>query len=108
MTGFLERKETPERAAIREVKEELGLDSEVTNFIGHYPFAEMNQIILAFSVSASGELRTSDEIAETTLIPMQQLRTYDFGPLYITSAIVRDWLAQLPSDSLQPISPSPV
>ena len=107
VTGFLERKETPERAVIREVKEELGLDSEVTSFVGHYPFAEMNQIILAFSVCASGELRTSDEIAETTLVPMEQLRAYDFGPLYITSAIVRDWLAQTLNGSLPPTAPPP-
>lgn len=92
VTGFLVSKETPEDAVLREVKEELGLDGEVTGFIGHYPFAEMNQIILAFAVSASGELSLSDEIAETKLITVEQLRAYDFGPLYITSAVVSDWL----------------
>ena len=107
VTGFLERRETPAHAVTREVKEELGLDSEVTNFIGHYPFVEMNQIILAFAVSASGELKLSDELAETTLVSMKQLGAYDFGPLYITSAIVRDWLAQVPGDSLQPMAPPP-
>lgn len=105
VTGFLERKESPERAVIREVKEELGLDSEVTSFIGHYPFAEMNQIILAFSVRAVGELKTSVEIAETRMITIEQLRAYDFGPLYITSAVVNDWFEQTPSGSLPPKSP---
>ncbi len=97
VTGFLERKETPERAVTREVKEELGLDSEVTSFIGHYPFSEMNQIILAFSVSAAGELKTSGEIAETMSVTIEQLRVHDFKPLYITSAVVRDWLEQSPN-----------
>lgn len=105
VTGFLERMETPERAIIREVKEELGLDSKVTRLIGHYPFAEMNQIILAFSVSAVGELKTNEEIAETKLITMEQLRAYDFGRLYITSAVVMDWLKQMPNSPLQTTSP---
>jgi len=105
VTGFLEQKETPEHAIIREVKEELGLDSEITSFMGHYPFGEMNQILLAFSVSAAGELKTSDEIAETKLITIEQLRAYDFGLLYITSAIVRGWLEQIPNNPLQPTSP---
>jgi NAD+ diphosphatase len=77
---------------IREVKEELGLESVITRFIGHYVFGEMNQIILAFAVRASGEIRTNSELAETRLMPVAQLRYYDFGPLYITTAVVRDWL----------------
>lgn len=94
VTGFLEQEEAPERAVIREVNEELGLQGEVARFIGHYPFAEMNQIILAFVVRATGEFATNEEIAETMLLTTERLRLYDFGRLYITSAIVRDWLPQ--------------
>lgn len=92
VTGFLERGETPKQAVVREVKEELGLSGEVTNFVGHYLFREMNQIILAFSVRATGALKTNDEIAETKLLSIEQLSAYDFGALYITSAVVKDWL----------------
>lgn len=92
ITGFLERKETPQQAVIREVKEELGLESEVTGFIGHYVFGEMNQIIMAFAVRASGEIMINSELAEIKLVPVEKLRNYDFGPLYITTAVVRDWL----------------
>lgn len=102
VTGFLERKETPEYAVTREVKEELGLDGEVTGFIGHYPFVEMNQIILAFSVRAAGKLETSDEIAETKLVTIEQLCVYDFGPLYITAAVVKDWLGHMHNNPPQP------
>jgi NADH pyrophosphatase NudC (nudix superfamily) len=94
VSGFLERKETPQHAVLREVREELGLDGEVRGFIGHYPFGEMNQIIMAFWVRGAGEVRTSDEIAEIKRVSVEQLRAYDFGPLYITSAVVRDWFAQ--------------
>lgn len=91
ITGFLERNETPEEAVVREVKEELGLDSEATHFIGHYPFPAMNQLIVAFSVAGAGEIRTNDEIAETLLVSRAELDTYDFGSLSITAAVVRQW-----------------
>lgn len=94
VAGFLDQKESPAHAVIREVKEELNLESRVTQFIGHYPFVEKNQIILAFAVQACGALKTNHEIAETKLITLDQLKTYDFAPLYLTSAIVRDWLAR--------------
>ena len=96
VTGFLEQQESPAQAIVREVKEELNLEGLVTHFIGHYPFAEMNQIILAFALQASGTLKTNHELAETQLLSLDQLQAYDFSPLYITTAIVKDWLAQRP------------
>lgn len=94
ISGFLEQNENPQDAVRREVKEELNLDSRVTRFIGHYPFAEQNQIILAYAVEASGELKTNAEIAQTKQLSLAQLQSYDFAPLYITTAIVNDWLAR--------------
>jgi NAD+ diphosphatase len=92
ITGFLERNETPEEAVARELKEELGLDVEASGFIGHYSFGAMNQVILAFWVTAIGELRTSDEIAEVELVSKDDLVTRDFGRLALTRAVVQDWL----------------
>src|SRR5207249_12001225 len=46
VTGFLEKGESPEDGVLREVREELGLRGEVISFIGAYPLAEMNQLIL--------------------------------------------------------------
>ena len=96
VSGFLEQTENPADAVRREVKEELNLDSTVTRFIGHYPFAEQNQILLAYALQASGELKTNDELADIKLLTLQQLTAYNFSPLYLTTAIVNDWLAQTP------------
>ena len=52
ITGFLEKHEDPEKCVIREVKEELGLEGEILEFVGHYTFVRMNQIIMAFHVKA--------------------------------------------------------
>jgi len=47
VTGFLETGEKPEEAVRREVKEELGIESRLTEFLGIYPCEHLNQIIFA-------------------------------------------------------------
>ncbi|MEW5756478.1 MAG: NUDIX domain-containing protein [Pseudomonadota bacterium] len=92
VTGYLERSETPEEAAVREVKEELGLDGKFQDFIGCHSFTEKNQVILAHWVVASGELKTGGEIAEVKLLSREELNRWQFGRLALTSAIVKQWL----------------
>ena len=92
VTGYLERNETPEGAVVREVKEELGLDGTVQEFIGCYSFIEKNQIILAHWVVATGELTTGNEISEVRLLSREELKHWRFGRLALTSTIVKQWL----------------
>lgn len=92
ITGYLEKNETPEQAIIRETKEELGLEGEIDSFIGYYSFFAKNQILLAFSIEATGELITNHEITEVKLLSMQQLGSYSFGRLTLTETIVKDWI----------------
>ena len=94
ISGFVERGETPEQAVLREVEEELGLAGAAPRFIGYYPFAWRNQLILAFGVTASGPLSAGSEIAEIKAVSMQQLRDWDFGRLTLTAEIVASWLDQ--------------
>lgn len=96
VTGYLERNELPAAAVVREVKEELGLDGEVRDFIGCYSFEEKNQLILAHAVVATGELKTGDEIAEVRLLSREELARWSFGRFALTSRIVRDWLDRMP------------
>lgn len=92
VTGYLERGELPQQAVVREVMEELGLQAEVKDFIGHYLFQPKNQLIMAFRVDAWGELRIGDEIAEVSMLAKDALASYDFGAFTLTASIVRDWL----------------
>lgn len=64
VTGFLEKHETPEHAVVRELKEELGLDGDIKKFVGHYLLFDLNQIILAFWLTATGRIDIGEEIAE--------------------------------------------
>lgn len=92
ITGFLEAAEDPAEGVLREVQEELGLDGEVAQFVGHYPFAQMNQLIIAYHVRAQGEIRLNEELAAYKAIPIEKLQPWP----YATGDAVRDWLAQRP------------
>ena len=89
LTGFLEKGETPEQTAIREVKEELGLTAAAPSFIGYYSFFEMNQLLLAFHVTADGTITLGEELAQYKIVPVDRLKPWPFG----TGHAVRDWLA---------------
>jgi NADH pyrophosphatase NudC (nudix superfamily) len=91
VTGFLEPEESPEAAARREVAEELGLAVAASRLIGAYPFARMNQVIIAYHMQVSGEIKLdSSELAGFKAVPVEKLRPWDFG----TGAAVKDFLAQ--------------
>src|SRR5260370_4533706 len=89
VSGFLEKGESPEEGVLREVKEEVGLKGEIVSFIGAYPFAEMNQIILAYHVRAHGEIVIGDEIVGVKAVPPDTLRPWP----PVTGPALRDWLA---------------
>ena len=88
VTGFLEKNETPDVGVLREVKEEVGLDGKIEGFVGHYGFHQMNQLIIAFHVTASGPITLNDELAEYKLLPPEQVRPWPSG----TGHAMRDWL----------------
>ena len=88
ITGFLEKGESPETGILREVKEELNLDGEITSFIGYYSFFEMNQLILAYHVKTEGKIVLSKELSEVKLVPPEELNPKPFG----TGHAIIDWL----------------
>ncbi len=90
VTGFLEKGETPDAAVLREVKEELGLDGTIVEFLGNYSFFQMNQLIVTYHIQATGTITLGDELAEYKLIPPEKLRPWELG----TGPAVKDWLAK--------------
>jgi len=88
ITGFLEKDETPESGIAREVKEELGLQATATNFVGLYPFARRNELLIAFHVPATGAIVLNEELADYKRIVPEKLRPWDFG----TGLALADWL----------------
>lgn len=88
ITGFLEKKESPEEAVLREVKEELGVEAEIVQLIGLYPFFERNELIIAYHVRTHGEITMGEELAEVKTVIPEKLKPWAFG----TGFAVRDWL----------------
>jgi protein tyrosine phosphatase (PTP) superfamily phosphohydrolase (DUF442 family)/8-oxo-dGTP pyrophosphatase MutT (NUDIX family) len=89
ITGFLEKDDPhPEHGVLREVEEELGLKGKVAEFIGHYPFERMNQIIIAYHVVAEGEVNLGEELAEYKHVPFDKLRPWPAA----TGLALRDWM----------------
>jgi NADH pyrophosphatase NudC (nudix superfamily) len=90
ITGFLEKGETPEVGVVREVEEELNLKSEAIEFVGHYDFVEMNQLLIAYHVRARGEIKLNEELDAIRRTPPAKLKPWPMG----TGHAVRDWLAR--------------
>jgi NADH pyrophosphatase NudC (nudix superfamily) len=88
ISGFIEAGESPEKAIERETLEELNLTVESANFIGHYPFPEMNQLMIVYLVQAKGQITLSAELAEYKLLTEQELIEHDFGVLRLGRAVV--------------------
>ena len=89
ITGFLEKDDPhPEHGVLREVEEELGLKAKVAEFVGHYPFERMNQLIIAYHVVAEGEVRLGAELAEYRHVDFDKLRPWPAA----TGLALRDWM----------------
>lgn len=88
ITGFLEKGELPESGVLREVEEELGLHGEVIEFVGHYDFVQMNQLLIAYHVRAGGDIVLGDELADYKRVSPSKLQPWPMG----TGHAVRDWL----------------
>lgn len=88
ITGFLETGEDPQQGIIREVAEELGLQTQQATFVGHFPFPRFNQLLIAYFVQAQGEIRLNEELAEIQCLSREELAAYDFGRMQTTADIV--------------------
>jgi len=88
ITGFLERTESPQDCALREVKEELNLTAQTPTLIGVYPFERMNQVIIAFHVHATGTIQLNDELDDFKHVAPEQCQVWPAG----TGLALRDWL----------------
>jgi len=89
ITGFLEKSDpSPEEAVAREVQEELSLTATGVNFIGHYVFPRLNQIIMAYHVPATGEIVLNEELVDYKRIEPAKARYWPSS----TGFALRDWL----------------
>jgi 8-oxo-dGTP diphosphatase len=91
--GYVDRGEAVTAAAIREAREEAGLDVEIERLINIYSYAHRSLIVIVYAARAiGGDLCTDEECLEARLftpdeIPWQELAFHS------TKQALRDYLA---------------
>ena len=88
VTGFLEAREDPRHAVVREVREELGLEVVETHLIGNYIFERKNEIMLCYHAIAHGTVTLGSELAEYRRYRPHELRPWRRA----TGLAVADWM----------------
>ena len=76
VSGFLEAFESAEQAAVREVREETGLEVEVERVLGTYSCRSIDRnmvFIVCLTRLLGGELRLSDELVDARWFPLNAL-----------------------------------
>lgn len=73
VAGYVKRGETPESTAVREVKEEIGLDVVSVRYAGSWYHAKGDNLMLGFECKVKkGELSLSSEVDEAGWFPLDK------------------------------------
>ncbi len=72
--GMVERGESPWEGAVREIKEEVGLDIEIVRLVGVYSKKKKNDVIFSFLCKiCGGEISLTDEADEIAYFSIDDL-----------------------------------
>lgn len=99
-SGFVDRGEVVEEAALREVQEETGLEVEITGLVGVYSEPGNPVIVIAYAAEPrGGSLRAEDDLVELQAFDPHQLPEMAFPH---DLRIVQDWLARTERTAVRP------
>lgn len=99
-SGFVDRGEVVEAAALREVQEETGLEVEITGLVGVYSEPGNPVIVIAYAAEPrGGALRAEDDLVELQAFAPRQLPEMAFPH---DRRIVDDWLAWMKRMEVRP------
>lgn len=91
--GYVDRGETPECAALREVREESGLVVRLTRLLGVYSFPDNPVIVVAYAGDVTGgSLTIDDESLAVRSFPPAEI-PWDELAFPSTVQVLRDYLA---------------
>ena len=88
--GFVERGERVERAAVREAREETGLDVVVGDLIGLYSSDGETVVLAVYEATSVGEPRAGDDLTEVAWFATSELPELAFPR---DQRILEEWLS---------------
>jgi NAD+ diphosphatase len=94
VTGFLEKHdESPEQGAVRELKEEVGLDVGVEDLtlVHVNSFTRLNQVLIVYHVKVADSAEAKpdpNEIAAIKWVPIHKIKIWNEG----TGPALRRWI----------------
>jgi len=101
--GFVDRGETLEQAAIRETREEVGLDVEIQGLLGAFSFHDSEVVVVTYAARAiSGEPTVGDESLEVRTFDPQRL-PWDELAFPSTRLALKEYLRTM--DARRPLTP---
>lgn len=93
ISGFLDSREDPEHAVIREIKEELGLATIYVELITTSIYENLNQLMISFYAKTEGDICLNEEHDAYKLLSLEELRNWEFGRGSIPT--IETWLARV-------------
>lgn len=101
--GFVDRGETLEQAAIRETREEVGLEVEILGLLGAFSFHDSEVVVVTYAARAiGGEPKVGDESLEVRAFDPQEL-PWDELAFPSTRLALKEYLRTM--DTRQPVTP---
>lgn len=96
--GYVDRGEDVRLAAVREAREEAGIDVRLDDLVGIYSYAGSTPVVIVYSATwTSGELALDEENSEVTVFSPAEV-PWDALAFRSTSEALRDFLnAQAPA-----------
>jgi ADP-ribose pyrophosphatase YjhB (NUDIX family) len=93
--GYVDRGEAVTTAAIREAREEAGLDVELDGLVNIYSYAKRSLIVIVYAARVvGGQLCTDDECLEARIFAADEL-PWEHLAFHSTTQALRDFLASI-------------
>jgi ADP-ribose pyrophosphatase YjhB (NUDIX family) len=101
--GFVDRGETLEQAAVRETREEVGLEVEILGLLGAFSFHDSEVVVVTYAArTLSGEPKVGDESLEVRTFDPQGL-PWDELAFPSTRLALKEYLRTM--DARRPVTP---
>jgi 8-oxo-dGTP diphosphatase len=94
--GFVDLGESVEEAALREAKEEIGIELDLTGLVGVYSRPEQRVVLIVYAATPLAQPRVSDEATEVHAFAPEDL-PWDRLAFWSTEQALKDYLRSISS-----------